>query len=145
MASSIAFTLGGKSAAMYAVNNLLFLRFICPALLSPHRYGLTSRELSATEKQLLVQITKYVQSTVNDYAESITRAPQSFVEFHRLLIHITEHKESRLPSTHTMALSTLIIRDAIMQHLDCLWKSPNEKIKKTIQTYMMVCMSELAI
>lgn len=48
-----------------AVSGFIFLRFICPAIVSPDSYGIVNHPLNATQRRTLILISKVLQNLAN--------------------------------------------------------------------------------
>lgn len=60
-------------AARQAVGGFLFLRFICPALLSPEHHGLADGSLKPEQRRPLTLVTKIIQARRRGRAPTHTR------------------------------------------------------------------------
>jgi GTPase-activator protein for Ras-like GTPase len=69
------------------VGGFLFLRFICPAVVTPHRYGLTKSAPSPKAGRTLVLISKLLQNLANGVEFDGTKG----IPFHALSAMITFH------------------------------------------------------
>jgi hypothetical protein len=78
-----------KSARLIGIGGVLFLRFFCPAVLSPIEYGIVSRSsvLSPTCQGTLVKVTSSIQCLVNQVSfvagKSLFEMNEVFVDLRR--------------------------------------------------------------
>eukprot|EP01101_Sappina_pedata_P006778 TRINITY_DN3465_c0_g1_i1.p1 TRINITY_DN3465_c0_g1~~TRINITY_DN3465_c0_g1_i1.p1 ORF type:complete len:871 (-),score=186.52 TRINITY_DN3465_c0_g1_i1:51-2663(-) len=123
------------------VGSLLFLRFICPAIISPHKYGLEFEgTIDSTTQRSLILISKLIQNLVNGvefdgtkerYMTSLncfikdnqTKLQEFFqiLSDEQLTIQDEQHQTGVTRRTTKNSTSLQIIYGALVDHKDYLW------------------------
>lgn len=92
----------GNNADYKAVGGFLFLRFICPAITTPHVYGLLEEPPNEMSQRYFVLIAKLLQSLANE-------APPGAKE--EYMIKLNEFVVKNLPALHAWEDAVVAIED----------------------------------
>ena len=80
-------------SAEIAVGGLFFLRFVCPAIISPHLQGILSFQPQSNSQRTLTLITKIIQNIANQVYENNTKEEYMALVSEFITQHIESTKE----------------------------------------------------
>jgi len=97
------------------IGGFIFLRFICPALTSPHIYGLVEFPPSSENQRMLILISKVLQNlaTLRPFKEDYMLPMNEFIDINKKSLEEFYHNISELPTNRTFVPPIKVPKDVL--------------------------------
>eukprot|EP01103_Thecamoeba_quadrilineata_P002726 TRINITY_DN12629_c0_g1_i1.p1 TRINITY_DN12629_c0_g1~~TRINITY_DN12629_c0_g1_i1.p1 ORF type:complete len:756 (-),score=167.90 TRINITY_DN12629_c0_g1_i1:112-2379(-) len=141
---------------LQSVSNLFLLRLLCPALIFPEKYHLTSR--TPTSRRTATSLVKMIHNLLNNSPPGPGNTSRFYSEANRNLLVTFLQKLISLPTEKQVSIidkqirddsgqmyPLCIIRDEILMRIEDVWGLPEPHVRRTLQSLFSVALSELTL